>query len=153
MVCGTPSSVMLKSFAVKPSIGLPDLSLTVTVSTVNCAPLRKTGGACGCGCCAVSGATSTRASSEAALRVMSEPHPKTALHLAHRVGLTGEAELRAGDNRVHRRERPLVDDVAGIEPPIEREPAAPEERSAKTHVEAELGRTTNKIEPRGSHTP
>ena len=44
IVCGSPSSVTVKSFAVSPSIGLPSLSLTVTVSTINRVPLRKTGG-------------------------------------------------------------------------------------------------------------
>ena len=36
MVCGTPFSVTVKSLAVRPSIGLPLLSFTVTVSTTSC---------------------------------------------------------------------------------------------------------------------
>ena len=35
-VCATPSSVTTKSFAVSPSIGLPLLSVTETVSTTSC---------------------------------------------------------------------------------------------------------------------
>src|SRR6266853_1395859 len=48
-VCGSPSSVMAKSFAVSPSIGRPSLSLTLTVCTINRVVLRNVAaGAAGC---------------------------------------------------------------------------------------------------------
>ena len=41
MVCGTPSSVSVKSFLVSPSMGLPFLSSTVISSITNCVPVVK----------------------------------------------------------------------------------------------------------------
>src|ERR1700750_2535342 len=43
IVCGTPSSVSVKSFAVRPSIVLPFLSLTTTVSMTICDRTDKVG--------------------------------------------------------------------------------------------------------------
>jgi len=37
IVCGAPSSVMVKSFAPNPEMNFPCLSFTTTVSTTNCA--------------------------------------------------------------------------------------------------------------------
>ena len=113
MVCGTPSSVMMKSFAVRPSIGLPFLSLTLTVSTTSCVLDvnfgRRRAGAAGC-CCAgtTAAATGRRHGQEAiaAMRLfrMLEPHPQIESDAAHRVGRCRQAELRARDDRVPRDE-------------------------------------------------
>src|SRR5262249_42823973 len=48
IVCGTLSSVTVKSFSVSPSIGLPSLSFTITVSTTNCVSTFIVNGVCGC---------------------------------------------------------------------------------------------------------
>src|SRR5262249_33256259 len=54
IVCGSPSSVTMKSFAVSPSMGLPFLSLTVPVRTISRGVLRNVGvwGVWGVACCA-----------------------------------------------------------------------------------------------------
>ena len=44
IACGSPSSVMVKSFAVSPSIGLPSLSFTVTVSTISVSRCERSAG-------------------------------------------------------------------------------------------------------------
>jgi hypothetical protein len=51
-VCGSPSSVMAKSFTANPSIGRPSLSLTLTVWTISRVVLRNVAaGAAGCWAC------------------------------------------------------------------------------------------------------
>ena len=55
IVCGLPSSVTVKSSAVRPSIALPFLSLTVTSSTTSCALAENVAtpvDACTCDCTA-----------------------------------------------------------------------------------------------------
>src|SRR5213593_2643377 len=59
MVCGTLSSVIVKSFSVNPSIVLPSLSLTITVSTTSCVSTLMVNGCC-CWVCAA-GITSSPA--------------------------------------------------------------------------------------------
>src|SRR5260370_42556705 len=66
MVCATPSSVMVKSLAVRPSMGLPLLSVTLTVSTTNwvllwnlTVPLAGVGGFCVV-CCACTASMASR---------------------------------------------------------------------------------------------
>ena len=95
-----------KSFAVRPSTGLPVLSLTTTFSTMRRVPLRKTGcggcaGGCGCcGCCArprgpPSIMTTTMTNAMAAIRFTSEPQSKAALQFAHLIRAIRQPELRA----------------------------------------------------------
>src|SRR5260370_23152917 len=62
MVCATPSSVMVKSLAVRPSMGLPFLSVTPTVSITNWVLLWNltvvlAGAGGGCVACCVSTAS------------------------------------------------------------------------------------------------
>ena len=128
MVCGSPSSVIVKSPAVRPSTGLPSL---VGDSDVDDRELRAAAedGAC-CGACdGTAGAATSRrreprpAAEDATARTVagrnvgpsgspnverrtvpasSEPKPQTALQLAHHVGLDGQPELRAAGQRVDR---------------------------------------------------
>ena len=105
-----------KSVAVRPSIGLPSLSLTLTVCTISRVPLRNVGAA-GAGCCAGGcgrqRTTAQRrddaeqrrdAASRRDLCACVSRHQnlsrKLRLHLAHRVGDGRQAELRAADDRV-----------------------------------------------------
>src|SRR2546429_2710074 len=86
-------------------------------------------------------------------RMRSEPHAETALHLPHRVRLARQTKLRASENRVHCRECDVIDHVGGIEPPIEREAIAPEERAAEAGVEHELRGAPYRVAPGVSPLP
>src|ERR671928_1282697 len=109
MVCGWPFSVTLKSSAFRPSIGLPLLSSTVTVSITSCELMENlvicgsaaaAGGVCCCGvaagawvrgaCCAVA---ARRQLSRIAVicRMTLEPHPHGCLQGAHLVGPVRQA--------------------------------------------------------------
>ena len=96
MVCGAPFSVMVKSLAVRPSTGLPCLSVTATVSMTNCVPVVKTW---------QSGWRLTEpreaaAREETQLRASSEPQAQRGLHAAHRIRGGGQSELRAVYDRI-----------------------------------------------------
>ena len=75
IVCGSPSSVTMKSFAVSPSIGLPSLSFTVTVCTISrvAAAERRRAACCAGGCADEQAAAGQRtaATRSASLRPLS----------------------------------------------------------------------------------
>src|SRR5689334_18756187 len=60
MLWGTPSSVTVKSFSVKPSMFLPSLSFTTTVSTTNCVFIWMVKGCCVGDCCPCVAGTTTQ---------------------------------------------------------------------------------------------
>src|SRR5262245_37220937 len=68
IVCGSLSSVTMKSLAVSPSIGFPCLSRTVTSTTLSRAPLLKTGGVGGCVVCCAEPSIDQRATVPASTR-------------------------------------------------------------------------------------
>src|SRR6266567_3313803 len=95
MVCGTPSSVITKSLAVRPSMGFPFLSFAITVSTTNWVLVRKmTVPSDAGGCCWPSRSPQTRAH-VVIRRIILEPHPHAYLHASHWIRLYGQAELPA----------------------------------------------------------
>src|SRR6266404_5329740 len=124
MVCGAPSSVTVKSFAVRPSTGLPFLSLTVTVSTTNCVLDWNVAGLFWPPAASVNARNVMRAWR------MLEPYPQTGLDVSHGVRRTGQAELRAGDVGVPTGIRYVVEGVGGVNSQVHIECVAQTERAA-----------------------
>src|SRR6185436_11714789 len=124
MSCVTPSSVTTKFFAVRPSIGFPFLSFTVTVWTMSSVDDRKTG-ACA-GCCWAKGSEPMRSAttSTGGIRALiSEPEDEVRHDPAHLTCVRRPAELRAGDHAIDCRERDMVEHVRSGQAPVEIESA------------------------------
>ena len=63
--------------------------------------------------------------------------PQTALQLPHRVRLIGQSELRAADDRVHAGVGDVIQHVGRVDPPVEREPTVPRERTGRCRRQRE----------------
>ena len=94
----------MKSLAVRPSIGLPFLSFTVTVSTTSCVlveNLTRRRRAAGGGCCcaaepaAAAGQQQNELRRRSLIRIVRTSPAELACTRAHRVGRRRQAELRA----------------------------------------------------------
>src|SRR5580693_3195723 len=113
MVCATPSSVMMKSFAVSPSMGLPLLSLTETVSTTSCVVEVNLASEDAAGCCAKRLSKSSRtAQNDVNLRIL-EPHPEGRLKGSHRIRRRRQPELRITEAGIPAGESDMVERVGG----------------------------------------
>src|SRR5690349_12879787 len=110
IVCGTPFSVTVKSLAVRPSMRLPFLSLTLTISTTSCVLDVNLGmvagvAAGGVVCCAVSPSgciSEMQVTIDRMMRLIRilEPHPQIHANTAHRVGRHRQPELRVSGGRI-----------------------------------------------------
>src|SRR6185295_18335749 len=112
----------MKSLAVRPSMGLPFLSFTVTVWTISSVDERNEG-CCGGGCvgCWASNSDCVRTMKAMTPRLISESKPERHLDAPHLAGSGRPSELRTGDDAVDRRVRDAIEDVRRIQPPLERE--------------------------------
>src|SRR5215469_2044181 len=149
MVWGWLSSVMVKSFAVRPSIGLPSLPLTVTVSITSVAPVMKVGVAAPDWtlvptCCDQAASVNER-KAERVRRIVLEPHSQGGLHAPHRVGRGGQPELIVSDLRDPTGEDHMVERVVGVDAQIEAEAIVHAERALNRGVQAELGRPCDAV--------
>ena len=153
MVWGMPFSVMAKSFAVSPSMGLPLLSFTVTCCTTRRVSERKTVRLL---CCRGRWRPAARRSAEGrdtedereGIGAWLEPHSQRCLESAHRARRIGQAELRAGDDGVPTGEDGMIESVGGIHAQVGVQAVAPAESAAGGGVEAELGRTGDGVAAR-----
>src|SRR5580658_3429275 len=151
MVCGTPSSVTAKSFAVRPINGFPFLSFTTTASTTNCvltliegvcAPL----GAAFWPICCVPAAARVHANVIAiTVRMASEPYAQRSLETAHGVGSRWQSKLCTVDDRVPRCERHVIENVCGIHTQVEIESTVQAECASHGRIEAELSGAVNGV--------
>src|SRR6516164_7621332 len=119
MVCGVPFSVTLKSSALSPSMVLPFLSVTVTVSITNWELMENlamlpscvaAAGGVWAGCCAVAAISQVKRAA-VIFRIGLEPHPHGCLHRAHLVGRGRQTELRTIDIGNPARIRHVVEHV------------------------------------------
>src|ERR1700722_3881025 len=156
MACSAPSSVTVKSFAVRPSTGLPLLSFTFTVSITNWLLVEKVAGVSPAGevfwptCWASNGraeATTIRRKASVA-RIILEPQHKSRGQTAHGIGRQRQTELRAAKRSVPAGEGDVVDGIGGINPQIAAEPVGQSERAPGRSVQSELRRPGNGIAPR-----
>src|SRR5437868_1691314 len=108
IVCGTPSSVRVKSFAVRPSIVFPFLSLTTTVSMTICDRTDNVGvsllpGVAFCPICWASAWMPSVASRRIVNRdrIRSKPQARRDEQAAHGVGSRRQSEERAVQRRIN----------------------------------------------------
>src|SRR5579883_18953 len=145
--CGTPFSVTTKSLAVSPSMGLPFLSLTLTVSTTSCeSAVNLIEGTPAGGCCWASNRGIARSGARA-FRML-EPHPQRGLDAAHGIGGIGQPELGAAEGRVPVRIGHVIERVGGVKAQVDVAPVAPGERPAERGIEHELAGAGNGIAAR-----
>ena len=78
----------------------------------------------------------------------SESQPRTGLQSSHRIGLDRQSELRAADDRVDARVGDAVEQVRGVEPPVERDSAAQQKRPRHAAVQRKLRRAGDRVTPR-----
>src|SRR5580658_2989167 len=133
MVCGFPSSVRMKSLEVRPPMGLPFLSLTLTVRITSCVLLENVvwpGG----------WAFATRAarSSRKTWRMKLEVEAKRGLDTAHVISRSRQTKLRAGGDNVPACERNVIQRVHAIHAKIEIHSVLEAERSAQGGIPPEL---------------
>src|SRR5687767_785644 len=69
---------------------------------------------------------------------ISKPQSHARLHAPHLARRTRQAELRTADQGVDDRVRHTVEDVGGVDAPVQIQPAAPRERSRDARVQPEL---------------
>src|SRR5580692_990702 len=146
MLCSAPSSVTVKSFAVRPSTGLPLLSFTFTVSTTNWLLVENVDGPAPAGafwpiCWASKGRAPPRTNksrTNMARGISLEPHYEPYRHTAHRIGCCRKTELRAAKRGVPTRERDVVDRVRRINPQVAAQPVAQSKRASSRGIQCEL---------------
>src|SRR3954447_6851898 len=143
IVCGCPFSVMVKSLAVRPSIGLPSLSFTETISTTSWVLEVNFGtppaGVAAGGCCwpGISERQLKNAMAARNFRML-EPHPQIETDRAHLVRRRRQSVLSARDRRHVGRIGDGVQGVGGVEPKVGIHPLADLEASGQRTVEREL---------------
>ena len=145
MSCGSPSSVIAKSFAVSPSIGSPFLVLhghclddEARFSAEDRLLRRRR-----------SGWRRTRRSDDRDRQIRCRAHQNLTRRLdsSLRIALAAvrQAELRAADDGVQARVSDAIQHVGGVDPPVHR-PSAPEhERPRDAGVQRELRWAGNRI--------
>src|SRR5262249_25513706 len=126
-------SVTVKSFAVSPSMDLPSLSCTVTISTTSCELLWKVVmGSCGA-CCAL--AAKRNVSNKSVIDfIASVPHPHRKLHRPLLVSARLRSELRARDHGVPTLPNDMVERIVRINPQIPAKPVTEPERPRHRRV-------------------
>src|SRR5580658_7479117 len=153
MLCSAPSSVTVKSFAVRPSTGLPFLSFTFTVSTTSWLLMEKLAGLPLAGAfwpiCWVRAETARNKRKTSVLRsIFLVPHDESDGHTAHGIGRGRKAELRTAERGVPTGEGDMVDGVGGIDPQVAAQPVTQPKRASSRAVQSELHRTRNGISSR-----
>src|ERR1700733_6815334 len=108
IVCGTPSSVIVKSFAVSPSIFFPFLSLTTTVSMTICDRTDRVvtlvlPGVAFCPICWASALSVASRRNVSRDRILSKPQANRGLQAAHCVSARRYSEQRAIQGRIRTR--------------------------------------------------
>src|ERR1017187_2562807 len=132
MVCGLPSSVTTKSLAVRPSMTLPSLSLTLTISSTNWDRLENltgspaaAGGFCVAGAgrggwaCGAPAASIETSKTMTVGRISSGPQSHIGSDYAHRIGAAGQPELRAQDIGIPTGKSNVVEQVTRIKPHVD----------------------------------
>src|SRR5579872_5554649 len=141
--CGLPSSVTVKSLAVRPLMGLPSLSFTLTISTISVAlasnlkpPPLTVRGALVC-CCAE--ATRSQARKVAVSdRIFLEVESQGCIEGAHRIHAGGEPELGTADGGIPVRDYHVIESVGGVETNVDVLAFAQPEGPARRSIQREL---------------